>query len=387
MHDGEPDTKAPDTKVKAKVMYVETLRGLACILLVSYHVIGNTSSNGLQLPADHILSFLNRMFIDVRMPLFSFISGFVFSAYARDVLMLRGKIAAKLRRLLIPMVCVGSLHYWTQYAFAPQPDGHVPYYYLFILPYEHFWFLQATFIMMLVMFLLTYWLRGDGTRAAVILLMPCMVGSVLLSRWHPDVFSSYKALYLAPYFLTGYLISHAPSIRAGMENGSKRLDLLIAMGVLIAFLFWVNFLVLDRVLPLGGPDRRALGLAIGLSTCLFLFLLRFRSSFLSFIGDKSYAIFLFHVFFTAGSRIVLERLMPGIGVPALFAIGVVAGVAGPIVLSWAIMKSPLATLLLLGVRTPGLPRVATVPEPARWAGAIASSFRRRSGDRSQRHLP
>lgn len=392
MRDGEPDTKTPgikgpDAKARAKVMYVETLRGIACILLVSYHVIGDTSSNGLQLPADHILSFLNRMFIDVRMPLFSFISGFVFSAYARDILMLRGKIAAKVRRLLIPMVCVGSLHYWAQYAFAPQPDGQVPYYQLFILPYEHFWFLQATFIIMLVVSLLTYWLRGDGTRAAAILLVPCMVASVLLGRWHPDVFSSYKALYLAPYFLSGYLISHAASLRAGMENGSKRPDLLVAMGVLIAFLFWLEFLVVDRVLPLGGAERRAVGLAVGLSTCLFLFLLRFRSRLLSFVGDKSYAIFLFHVFFTAGSRIVLERLMPGIGVPALFAIGLVAGVAGPIVLSWAILRSPVATLLLLGVRTSGVPGASAAQEPARWAGAIASSLRRRGGDRSQRHSP
>jgi peptidoglycan/LPS O-acetylase OafA/YrhL len=375
MRDGKPDPKA-----KAKVMYVETLRGIACILLVSYHVIGDTSSNGLQLPSDHILSFLNRMFIDVRMPLFSFISGFVFSAYARDVLMLRGKIVAKVRRLLIPMVCVGTLHYWTQYAFAPQPDGPVPYYYLFILPYEHFWFLQATFIVMMVVFLMTYWLRGDGIRAAVILLVPCMVASVLLSRWEPDVFSSYKALYLAPYFLTGYLISHASSLRAGMENGSKRPDLLVAMGLLIAFLFWVEFLI-EGVLPVDGAERRAIGLGVGLSTCLFLFLVRFESRFLAFIGDKSYAIFLFHVFFTAGSRIVLEKLMPGIGVPVLFAIGVVGGLAGPIVLSWMILKSPVATLLLLGVRTPGLPRRAP-PELARWPGAIAASVRRRSGRRS-----
>jgi peptidoglycan/LPS O-acetylase OafA/YrhL len=375
MRDGGPETKT-------KVMYVETVRGIACILLVSYHVIGDTSSNGLQLPADHVLSFLNRMFIDVRMPLFSFISGFVFSAYARDALMLRGKIAAKVRRLLIPMACVGTLHYWTQYAFAPQPDGPVPYYHLFILPYEHFWFLQATFILMLVVFLTTYWLRRDGTRAAAILLVPCMVGSVLLSRWNPDVFSSYKALYLAPYFLSGYLISHAASIRTGMESASKRLDLLVAMGLLIAFLFWVEFLVMDKLLPLSGAERRAIGLTLGLSTCLFFFVARFESRLLSFIGDRSYAIFLFHVFFTAGSRIVLERLVPGISVPVLFAIGVVAGVAGPIILSWVILKSPVATLLLLGVRTSGLPHLAALPEPARWAGAIAASFRRRSDRRS-----
>ncbi len=387
MREGELEGKAPPAKATGKIVYVETLRGIACILLVSYHVIGDTSSNGLQLPSDHILSFLNRMFIDVRMPMFSIISGFVFSAYARDILVLRGKIGAKVRRLLVPMVVVGTLHYWTQYVFAPQPEGHAPYYQLFILPYEHFWFLQATFILMLVVFLTTYWLRGDGTRAAAILLAPCIIASVLLSRWHPDVFSSYKALYLAPYFLTGYLLSHSATLRSGSENVSRRPDLLAAMAVLVAFLFWLEFLVVDEVLPLGGVERRAVGLVVGLSTCLFFFSARFTSRFLAFIGDKSYAIFLFHVFFTAGSRIVLERLIPDIGVPTLFVIGLVAGVAGPIAISWAALKSPVASFLLLGVRTPGLPRAMAEPEPARWAAAIASSLRRRSGHRSQRHLP
>jgi uncharacterized membrane protein len=73
------DARRP-APASAKILYVETLRGIACILLVSYHVIGDTSSNGLRLPDGDLFSFVNRMFIDVRMPLFSFISGFVFCA-------------------------------------------------------------------------------------------------------------------------------------------------------------------------------------------------------------------------------------------------------------------------------------------------------------------
>jgi len=377
-------TSAPARKAAAKIAYVETLRGIACILLVSYHVIGDTSANGLQLPESHYLRFLNSMFIDVRMPLFSFISGFVFSAYAADILALRIKIGAKVRRLLVPLAVVGSLHYWLQTAFAPPPEGQVPFYYLFILPYQHFWYLQATFILMMVLFLMTYWLKGNGVRAATILLVPCMVASVLFDRWQPDVFSAYKALYLAPYVLTGYLISHAASIRTGMDRAASRRDLIIAAAIVLGLMFWVEALVTAHALQLDAPERQLLGLTVGLSTCLFFFVARFKSRFLVFIGDKSYAIFLFHVFFTAGSRIVLKHLIPEVSIPALFAVGLVAGIAGPIVISWAALKHPLSALLLLGVRTPAVKAPTGAPPLGRWAFAIPFS-RKRIDESSQPH--
>jgi fucose 4-O-acetylase-like acetyltransferase len=343
-------------------MYVETLRGLACILLVSYHVIGNTSENGLQLPADDIFSFANRLFLDVRMPLFSFISGFVFSAYARDLSVLGDKIMAKVRRLLVPMVAVGTLHYWTQYVFAHGGQDQPPYYQLFILPYDHFWYLQATFIIMIVVFAVTYWLKGNGTRAAAILLVPCVLAYPVVDRWYPDVFSSYKALYLAPYFLTGYLISHSAALRAEFDEASKQWRVIAAMSLLVALLFVIEYLLLDRVIVFQEIGRRALGLVVGLSTCVFFFVVRFRSHFLAFIGDKSYAIFLFHVFFTAGSRIILEKLLPGLSTPVLFSIGLVAGIVGPICVAWVALKHPVTALLCLGVRMQPKARGALRPE-------------------------
>jgi peptidoglycan/LPS O-acetylase OafA/YrhL len=341
---------SPAGNARPKVVYVETLRGVACLLLVSYHVIGDTSLHGLELPPEHPFSFWNRMFSDVRMPMFSFISGFVFSAYASDLIALRGKVFAKVRRLLIPMVVVASLFYWTQAAFAPQPEGPVPYWRLFVLPYQHYWYLQATFLLMLAVFLLTYVARKDGTRAAALLLPVCCVAAIAGEQWRPDVFSSYEAVYLAPYFLGGYLISHVARLRTAMDAVHQRPRLLGIVVPLLGLLCCLEFLLQKDLLTLGGPERHAVGLVVGLSTCLFLFALRFRSRLLAFVGDRSYAIYLFHVFFTAGSRIVLERLMPGMPVPLLFTIGLVAGVAGPILVSWLAAKTPVTSLLLLGIR-------------------------------------
>lgn len=333
-----------------KILYVETLRGIACILLVSYHVIGNTSGNGLQLPQDHVFSMVNRLFVDLRMPLFSFISGFVFSAYARDVGVLQTKVISKARRLLVPMIIVGTLHYWTQFAFAASAADQPPFWSIFVMPYEHFWYLQATFVLMAVVFGLTYLLRGDGVRASLVLLPLALAGSILLSRWSPDIFSAYKALYLAPYFLTGYLVAHAASFARLMDRGAASGMVRAALAVALVGLFGGEFLLQQGDLSLGAIATRAFGAMVGLTACLAFFLYRFRSPALAFIGDKSYAIFLFHVFFTAGSRIVLLKIFPDISPSLLFPVGLAAGIAGPIAIDWAAQRHPLSASLLLGLR-------------------------------------
>lgn len=343
-------TSSQGASGSGKILYVETLRGIACILLVSYHVIGNTSDNGLQLPADHVYSLLNRLFVDLRMPLFSFISGFVFSAYARDAAALQGKILTKARRLLVPMVVVGTLHYWTQFAFAASAADQPPFWSIFLMPYEHFWYLQATFILMVVVFGATYLLKGDGVRAAILLLVPSLVGSILLARWSPDVFSAYKALYLAPYFLTGYLVAHAADFTRVMDRAASSKVVWTGLAFLLIGLFTAEFFLQRGAVTFDEMGRRAFGTVVGLTACLAFFIYRFKSAFLAYIGDKSYAIFLFHVFFTAGSRIVLLKLFPNMSPDLLFPVGLAAGIIGPICVAWAAQRHPLSAMLLLGVR-------------------------------------
>jgi len=55
---------------------LETLRGLACILLVLYHVVGSDPAQGLML-ADGWLRWLNDGLAYLRMPLFTFLSGWI----------------------------------------------------------------------------------------------------------------------------------------------------------------------------------------------------------------------------------------------------------------------------------------------------------------------
>lgn len=86
---------------------IETLRGLACLLLVLYHVIGADASLGLRVE-DGPVRWLNDGLAYLRMPLFTFLSGLVYGLrpFAGNS---RAFLVGKVRRLLIPMLFVGTL--------------------------------------------------------------------------------------------------------------------------------------------------------------------------------------------------------------------------------------------------------------------------------------
>lgn len=77
----------------------DTLRAIACIALVSFHVVGVSADSGMELPDAHWMRRANAAIADVS---------------------------------------------------------------ILVLPYAHFWFLQATFVIMALV-LLAGWATGDGT--------------------------------------------------------------------------------------------------------------------------------------------------------------------------------------------------------------------------------
>ena len=88
---------------------IDTLRALACIALVSFHVVGYTPQSGMELPAGHPLHLLQAGLTPLRMPLFIFLSGVVFCTGVDRFEAVPQRLLSKARRLLLPLGCVGSL--------------------------------------------------------------------------------------------------------------------------------------------------------------------------------------------------------------------------------------------------------------------------------------
>lgn len=341
--------------VPRRLAHIETIRGLACILLVAYHVVGNEPGKGLRVPDDQLLAIVNGTLDTVRMPLFSFISGFVLQVAVRDAAGLREAVEKKARRLLLPLVCVAGLHYAVQS--AVYGGNAVPLWMIYLYPYEHFWFLQATFLLMVFVFAMS-WLVGAQFRRTVLALFGFALAIFVMDAQFPqDIFSISRVFYLAPFFLLG-LIGRIHRLDERLNEVPKaRLAIALACFAIILPVLAVQVAWPERWLRETFGRQTPLGLAVALATCAGLFCLRWESRLLAWIGPRSYTIFLFHVFFTAGTRIVVTRLFGPISDYILFPLGLVAGILGPIVLDRLILLSPWASLAFLGIQRRRPPRI------------------------------
>ncbi|WAC72022.1 acyltransferase [Roseateles sp. SL47] len=306
---------------------INTLRGLACLLLVGYHVIGDSSNSGLRLPDEHIASQLNDWLALVRMPLFSFLSGLV---YARRPL--TGDITpfaiGKTRRLLLPMLVVGTGFALLQnLTDGTNKEGDYNWWLLHTVPVAHYWFLEALFILFIVTAVLERlrWLSTPGRFSAVWLV------AAALHCWGelPVYFGLNGAVHLAPFFLLGIAAQRFQLDQAGPR----------AMpGVLAAVMSCI--LLLWALMDAPTDNHPGLQrLVVSVCVCLLLLRLKPEVRWLAWVGAWSFGIYLFHPVFTAGARMTLKALSVQ-DIPTLLVAGLLAGLAGSIALTAALRRFP-----------------------------------------------
>ncbi len=336
----------------SRKLSIDTLRGLACILLVAFHVIGHDSTAGLRLPHEHVLPQINDALALLRMPLFSLLSGFVYAwrPYSGQPEVF---VKAKVRRLIVPLLLVGTFFAVLQASTPGANGGHYDWRLLHIVPVAHFWFLESLFIIfMLVIVLERFGLLATPGRFALVWL--ASAGIFLLDPL-PIYLGLEGATYLMPFFLLGLA-----SNRFG-ERLPRGVVLLSTGAVLVALVLYVGLVV--RMLP-----NRIEPVALAISVCAGVFLLRsqFEVRWLAWIGVYSFAIYLFHSMFSAASRIVLLNI--GVqSVPLLFTLGLLAGVSGPIVVAMILHRVP-GGHLPLGESKPKRARAAVAVAPLAEAG-------------------
>lgn len=296
---------------------IDTLRGLACLLLVSYHVIGATPSLGLRVN-EGILRELNDYLGLVRMPLFTFLSGVVY-AYRPFSSGAIGYVKGKVRRLLFPMLTVGTLFAVLQ-VLTPGTNSAVNNWYLLhIIPVAHFWFIESLFLIFIMLIPLEYYGAFNTPKGWTIVFFISVL--LYISSINSNYFSLSGAIYLLPYFLLGMFIQRYKYLHHLSDYKFHILCLCILATIYIVY--WeidVNY-------------RRDIVIFIsGSLYCLFLISTNLSFPLIAQIGVYSYSIYLFHVFFTAGSRIVLTKL----------------GVLGPICAERLLVKNKLIRCAVLG---------------------------------------
>jgi peptidoglycan/LPS O-acetylase OafA/YrhL len=342
--DAIPDApKRTKNASKEESQRIQTLRGLACVLLVAFHVIGSQPTSGLHVDSTSLYRNFADLFAHVRMPLFTFLSGFVY-AY-RPVLQghLSNFATKKLLRLMVPFVVVSTIYFAVAY-FAPDTTGKMPLqdgWRIYVFPYVHFWFLQAVLLIFAaVMVLERFGLMATPGRYALTLAAFIAI-HLGVSMEHDELapFSILQAIYLAPFFLLGL---GANRFRDLFQRPVVVWTCVVAF--FIAMTFNATTVWLHEHIAARGT---LLGLVIGATSALTLLWAFPRLRPLEVLGAYSFTIYLFHPFFVGASRAVLKML----AVPSttlVFVVGLCAGVLGPAVMERVLGGVPLASRFLFG---------------------------------------
>lgn len=312
---------------------IDTLRGLACILLVAYHIVGSDSDSGLRI-SEGVYRDLNDILAYIRMPLFTFLSGVVYAFWPvksdSKVFILK-----KARRLLLPMLTVGTGFVLIQYFISGSNSTVENWHLIHIVPVAHFWFIESLFLIFILIVFLEKFKFLDEAKSWLIVLF---LASVLhMSPLYSSYFSFSGFLYLTPFFLAGLGIQ-----RYGLIRHINKSTALVALFLIIA----IVALIFMEVLPMYG-ERSLPALLLGLVTCVAFMSFGLRWKMLARIGVYSYSIYLFHVFFTACSRIILNKLGE-IPIEFIFIVSFLSGICGPVMVEKTLEKFNVCRVLLLG---------------------------------------
>lgn len=330
-----------------KNLHIETLRGLAIILVVFGHIIGSGDSGGLRVNNDSLLRYIYYSLEYIRMPLFTVISGWVYANKPLIKRSDRGKfIKGKTRRLLLPMFVLSTILFLSR-VLIPGTNftsdlSQLPY--ILILPYDLYWYLYSLFLIFLLIITIDTTTWFHQFKYWLLSLAGALFFSLIAHRYldvGPNIFSYKGALFLLPYFILGIGLYRYKSILL-----KKKVIYWIAAIFFVAIIFqqMIWFSGLDHF-----SKQSLLGFAVGAGGTLLLFKLNFKNQLLIYIGNYAYTIYLFHIFFTGGTRIIFNVL----GVYNTFVIIVFAlllAIGIPIMIDFILKKNSILRLFFLGLK-------------------------------------
>jgi fucose 4-O-acetylase-like acetyltransferase len=328
---------------KEKDLSIETLRGFAIVFMVAGHIIGGNLT-GMKVAEDSAWRYFYFTFEYLRMPFFTVISGYVYSLRPAGNSTIFSFYKGKARRILLPLISVGTLHFLIQH-FVPGTNTKLPLsgmWKIYLFPYEHFWFLQAIFLIFVIIGIFDSLKLMTTFRNWLIIFLSAVLIRNFFHELSNDFFSFSRFINLLPFFLLGCGIQRFSNIFSlKLVNKSALIVFIISM--IIQQYTWFSGIVLNVF------EDKLLGLFVACSGIIFFFSIRKNIPFMSKIGYYAFGIYLFHVLGTAGSRILLMSL----GVEhhiILFIVSLIFGLGIPIIIELTFEKSKILRRLFFGMK-------------------------------------
>lgn len=330
--------------IKQKDQSIETLRGIAIILMVAGHVIGHTSSTGMKVSDDSAFRYFYYSFQYLRMPLFTVISGFVYSLRPVSEGKIFSFLKGKAGRILIPMIAVGVIQYLFR-VYMPDINTTVELkniWRILFFSFDQFWFLQAIFLVFIVVSVLDS--NGFLNKFSNWLILCLFAFSLYI--FIPILDTSFLSingfLRLLPFFLLGCGLKRFDEQFVNKKFITTALVILIISISIQQLIWFIHFDI--KSLP-----EKVLSSIIAVTGISILFKVKKENRLLARLGYYAFGIYLLHVFGTAGSRWALYKF--GFSNEILtFSVGLITGLGIPILVELLIIPYKLPRKIFLGLK-------------------------------------
>jgi hypothetical protein len=341
------------------------MRGISILLVVVVHVLGVDASHGVRklfAPNRVDLQAVVEFIHSFNMAVMLIGSGVAVAAFGRADLSLSDFLRKKVNKLLIPLLVWSPVLFLLQQlqrGGAQGPEGWANLIRLlptaWIPPYAIFWFLHALMGCTLLAWVFRKFaapVLGRWSELAYFVLALLLYFAE--SLWRARTGSSPGGyleliLYWNRFFALGLLVHPwLGSVRQALARRTVAAQALLPVGFFSLLLLVYTVLPQEQYAvvrlingPLGFCMLFSLAVFLGNGAARWGAWWREGWSRLATVGSLSMVLYLFHLYFTSGMRVVLERWHPGTSLAVHLVLGTLAGSVGPWLLFQVFKGSPL----------------------------------------------
>ncbi len=327
--------------VRKREVWVDYLKAVACLSVLTFHVIYGLQNAGL--PCGMVLTVVKEFCGLFQIPAFMFASGYLFSKKPiGNYFKFEGR---KLLNLGVPYIVFSAVYYFVNVSFSSSvnftytPKDLIG---IYMTPLAQYWYIFATILIFLFLPVLELVISNEFILLAFLVTWK-LINSYYISETNYDYFFSQYAF----IFYLGVLYGrHYDSISLKKEKAKTVLPILVLCFGTFASKYFFDWSMMITVIEMFIPL-----LTTYLLVCFFeKFEAKIENKFLSMVAKYSFQIYLLHTMVTAAMRIVMVKI--GITNQWIqFTVGWSVGLAVTMFVAWFCERTVILNIFFFPERT------------------------------------
>jgi acyl-CoA synthetase (AMP-forming)/AMP-acid ligase II/surface polysaccharide O-acyltransferase-like enzyme len=323
---------------------IDTVRGLACLLIVAFHFVGLTPDDGMRLQPDSWWHYFMNSFVMLRLPLFTALAGYLYGALPADRDNYRSFILRKCQQLLLPMIFATIVYIVLRRISDGREEDIL---WAFLGGYRHLWYLETLVLLFAMIGIIDSLVRPGGNGLVGLMALSAIVSFSVPSD---DVLHLKSTFFLFPFFLFGLMLYRLPTML--QSRAVLGIAVVVMTATLVVQQLSMNGIGIAADWHILRPGSQPLLVTVlawlcGSAAVVVLLHLMPRISFLEVVAVYSFTIYLWH----PAANVVAQKVLDKVGVDIdwlVFVLGVAGGVMIPIAIHKTALRFPRLSLPVIG---------------------------------------